>query len=143
MQKKYLISAAVLGLALLTGSAALAQTAAPTALPSAAISAISATNDSAPASTTSEVLDQQDNNFARGGMMNRFNENNVGRGMMNGYAAPRNSRSGDRLAVGHLLAAAVTTVLAWAIMVLIIILLCFKVKKNIRECKAERNEIKK
>jgi hypothetical protein len=134
MKNKYLVAGAVLGAAFLIGATALAQTDVSSGQ-NAAPTAISAAAPSADAASAGMVPD-----FSNRGQGNRMIgqrvENNVGnfsgRGMMN--AVPFNKSNGSSRTSGvfsalRAIAGAVTMLLVWAIMALVIALLCFKVKQ--------------
>jgi hypothetical protein len=138
MKKKYLIASAVVGLALLTGAAAFAQTNVP-----GNTNAITPTV-AAPATGAQSVgtLPGQGNNAARAGfgggaMTGRFNNASSRRMVGVNYAPSRSSRGGGILIVLRMFAMAITMIMVWIIMLLVIGLLGFKLKKIKSEFKNE------
>ena len=145
MKNKYLIGATVLSLAILGGSAALAQTTSPTP-----------TNDNSNVPSATVPNDQntgttpQNNAIPRYGMMGRFgNYNNSGRGMMN-FRAPSSKSIPNRsgyVNVGftawRIFAGAVTMLLVWVLLVLGILTLLQHFKMCRGKCKTEKDETKK
>jgi len=143
MKNKYLIAGAIVGLALLTGAAAFAQTNVPGNTNASAPTVV------APAAGAQSVgtMPGQGNNAARAGfggaMTGRFN-NVSGRRMMGvNYAASRSSRGSGILTVLRMVAMAITMIMVWIIMLLVIGLLGFKLKKIKIMCKECREEEKK
>ena len=153
MKTKYLIGAAAISMALLTGSMAFAQTPAPTndnsGVPTAAVPGVPTlytqgqdaqgqTNGTAPGT-----------GLGRGGMMGQYGGNFAGRGMMN-YGATNANRVTTRAPHGNVLALClgifvmtVTVLLVWALMILGILTLWLHLKMCKSKSKMENNETKK
>jgi hypothetical protein len=150
MKNKYLIGAAVLSLAILGGGAALAQT------------PPGAGNDNANVPSAivgngqNNAVPGQNNLVPRYGMMGgvggrgSYNTGNIGGRRMTGVRAPSANTMSVRAAhvnVGftawHIFASAVTILLVWAFLVLVILTLLQHLKMCRCKCKAEKDEAKK
>jgi len=149
MKKRYIVAGAVLTLALMTGAAAFAQTSA-TVGQGATATAVTVPTSGVPTQAIG-ITPGQDGTVQRGMMGRTGGYNNGGNFYGRGgsaepafnYSTARSSRAVTLMVVGRSIAMVITMVLVWIIMLLIIGLLSFKLKKIKMMCKEYREEEKK